>query len=278
MSKDFFAPTIQGHFQRDDPLNLVHESAAEKRARAQSQQQIELAQAEEARRTALRARIAQMFGEGPDTEQVQIGMTPETLIGRGRGGPSSSQPIYEERPTLAAAARKQFANEDTALSTALRGQYGDELKKSYEEGQRQLRFGAARTGNIGSSIYADRLASGEEQNRMGGTRIDDAVQRALANLRSSRETSKLRGLDLINAGTGEEGVQSAASGLKSALSTAQSQNRENLFGDLFTDTAFGVSNKAAGDRNAAAIARFTQGRRGGLSSPGASSSPQIVKY
>jgi len=258
-----------------DPANLFTESDAERAAREQSGRQVDLAIAEEARRAELRKKIAMMFGEGPETEQVQVGTNVTPVKGREFDKPDIEQ-IFETRPTTVPAAKAQFATEEGDLAGALRGHYGDELQRNYAEQERQNRFGAARTGNIGGSAFADSRSSLEEQNRLGGTRIDEAVQRAINTLRSSREQTKLRAIDLVNAGSGEEGVQSATAGLKSSLEQAKAANREQLFGDLFTSGAFANANRISGDRNAQALAIFGNSRGGGLSPSSRNTQPRII--
>jgi hypothetical protein len=124
------------------------------------------------------------------------------------------------------------------ISGALRGNYSDELKRRYQDAERELRFGAARTGNIGSTDYADESARINRENELGGTNIEGAVRRSIANLRGSREDTRARSIGLINAGEGTEGVQSATQGLALSADTARNANRERLFDDLFQNLAY----------------------------------------
>jgi hypothetical protein len=182
------------------------------------------AEEEEARKEALRKRISDLF-TGPD-------------------------------------AIKRFGLEEHDLSGALRGFQASDLERKYGDAERKLRFGAANTGNIGSATYADSLARVNEDNRRGGAQIEESVRRAITGLRSSREDAKIRALGLVNAGTGEQAVQSATAGLKGAADAASSANREQLFTDLFQDLAY---TKVAGDtsnRNAAALAYLNRARGG----------------
>jgi hypothetical protein len=174
--------------------------------------------AEEARKAALRSQINSMFGAG--------GVVPAN-----------------------------FATEEQALAQDLTGKYTDEAKLKYDDTERALRFGAANTGNIGGTAYADAQAKLNEQNRMGGTRIADSVQRAINQLRGARENTRLNSINLVNAGSGADAVEAASSGLRSTLANAQTAGRENLFGDLFQGLAFtkGVGDASSREQALAAL-------------------------
>jgi len=167
-------------------------------------------QAEEARKEALRGQINTLFGVG--------GATPQN-----------------------------FTDEENTLSSSLRGYYGDEQKKAHDEAERQLRFGASNTGNIGSTTYADAEAKLADQNRLGGIKMEEAVQRAVNGLRSSRENTRLNSINLVNSGSGADAVNSAASGLKDSFNAAQAGQREDLASGLFQNLAF--TKKAADSAN-----------------------------
>jgi len=181
------------------------------------------AQAEEARKDELRQRIDAMFG-GPE-------------------------------------ANSQLAGEETDISGALRGQYGDELKRKYGDAERSVRFGAANTGNIGSTGYSDAQSRLSEENQLAGTKIEEAVRRSIQNLRSSREDVRTRATGLVNAGMGEEGVRSATEGLRGAAETARSANREQLFNEFFNNLAYTRVAGNQGNQNAQLAALL--GNRGG---------------
>lgn len=146
------------------------------------------------------------------------------------------------------------------ISGALRGNYSDELKRKYQEAERNLRFGAARTGNIGSTTYADEMARINRENETGGTNIEDSVRRSIANLRGSREDTRARSIGLINAGEGTEGVTSATEGLRLSADTARNQNRERLFDDLFQNLAY---SRVANNQNSQAAQLAALLNRGG---------------
>lgn len=139
---------------------------------------------------------------------------------------------------------KNFVAEEDELARNLREFYGTERQDEYERAERQMRFGAANTGNIGSTTYADAENDLAEKNRKGGTRIDEAVQRAIQQLRGSREGSRLNAIQLVNSGSGSDAVASASQGIRDSLNAAKASNREDLFSDLFTNLAY---TKAASD-------------------------------
>ena len=207
---------------------------------------IEAAQEDERRKAILRNKISAMFGEAPTTPPPEVTGRHFTLRERIRGDAQRSADAekaaglagLEELKPLAESAKKQFGTEETDLSGALRGQYGDELSQKYADAERAMRFGAANTGNIGSTVYADAQGRLSRDNQLAGTKIEEAVRRAIAGLRSSREDVRGRSIGLVNAGAGEEGVRSATEGLKSAAEAAGSANREQLFNDFFNNLAY----------------------------------------
>lgn len=225
---------------------------------------------EEARKEALRQRIAAMFGEdtkGFSTEirgrARQWAPSDPNIPASGEGrGPLGE--IIESAPALSGAdARARFATEEGDLSGALRGFYGDDLKQRYGDAERAVRFGAARTGNIGSPGYADEMARVNRDNSLAGTNIEEAVRRSIGNLRASREDVRSRATGLVNAGLGEEGVRSATAGLKSAAEAASSANRERLFDDYFRNLAY--AGVASNQGNQLAQLQALLGRGGGPS-------------
>ena len=173
----------------------------------------------------------------------------------------------------------QLAAEENELASSLRGHYSTDLKKNYDQAERNLRFGASNTGNIGGSVFADETNELNEQNRTGGTRIEEAVRRAVNNLRNAREDSRTRSISLINAGEGESGVQAASQGLRHAIEGASSANKENLFTDLFGNLALA---KASGDsalQNDARLAAFYKSKNAGAYFPQQpTNSGTIIRY
>jgi hypothetical protein len=229
--------------------------------------------AEEARKAELRARIGAMFGEAPtspvmtrQTTTVPAVIQPRTLqeesinrdrVKRAGGGavdiPAALPPqtITTEVPLDLSAdvntAKGMFEQEESNLSNTLRAFYTDQLKRQFEQASRAVKFGAANTGNLGGSAYADAVAKLNEENALGGTRVEEAVRRSINNLRAQREDSRNRAIGLVNAGSGDEAVASARTGLQQALSNANAAQRENIVMDLFGNLAFA---KVASDQNA----------------------------
>jgi hypothetical protein len=228
--------------------------------------------AEEARKAELRARIGAMFGEAPtspvmtrQTTTVPAVIQPRTLqeesinrdrVKRAGGGavdiPAALPPqtITTEVPLDLSAdvntAKGMFEQEESNLSNTLRAFYTDQLKRQFEQASRAVKFGAANTGNLGGSAYADAVAKLNEENALGGTRVEEAVRRSINNLRAQREDSRNRAIGLVNAGSGDEAVASARTGLQQALSNANAAQRENIVMDLFGNLAFA---KVASDQN-----------------------------
>lgn len=172
----------------------------------------------------------------------------------------------------------QLAAEEQELSNNLRGHYSTDLQKNYEQAERNLRFGASNTGNVGGSVFADETAKLNEENRTGGTRIEEAVRRAVNNLRNAREDSRTRSISLINAGEGESGVQAASQGLRQAIDSASSAGKENLFSDLFANLALAKASGDATDKNAAALAYFNKQRGGSFIPTQPANNGTIIRY
>lgn len=177
-------------------------------------------QAEEARKDALRGRVNSLF-QGPD-------------------------------------AQPQFKSQEDALAQNYRDYYSSDLKRNYDAAARNLKFSAANSGNVGGSAYADQQSKLDEQNQLGGTRIEDAVRSAVNNLRNSREDARTRSISLINAGEGESGVQAASTGLQNSISAANSAQKQNLFGDLFGTLAASKQLGDAGNLSAQQLALYNR--------------------
>lgn len=193
-----------------------------------------------------------------------------------------NDPKNEEDPSVAAARAEEeqkqglrdrvnamfstpdLQTQEGEISGAQRGNYSDELKQKYQDAERQLRFGAARTGNVGSTTFADEMARLNRDNEIGGTNIEGAVRRSIANLRGSREDTRSRAIGLINAGEGTEGVRSATEGLRLSADTARNAGRERLFDELFQNLAY--SRVANNQNSQAAQLAALLNRGGGFSS------------
>lgn len=156
----------------------------------------------------------------------------------------------------------QLASEEDQLAKTLRDFYSADLKKNYEESERKLRFGAANSGNIAGSVYADETSKLNEGNQLGGTRIEEAVRRSINNLRNAREDSRTRAISLINSGEGESGVQAASQGLRSAFDSASSAGKENLFADLFGNLGLAKTARDDANKNAALMDIYGRSRVG----------------
>lgn len=131
----------------------------------------------------------------------------------------------------------KYAESDARVADATRQYQTAELKKRYDEQERQLRFGAARSGNTLGSVATTGQQNLQESNRMGGVAIDDAVRRAIASLQSGRETAKQNALGLVNSGAGPEAVQSASQQIQAITDQAAQGDKSDLFSGLFANTA-----------------------------------------
>lgn len=174
-------------------------------------------------------------------------------------------------------AQARFATEEDQLSKAHRDYYSADLKDRYGETERNLRFGASNTGQTGGSVYADEMAKMNEQNALGGTRIDEAVRRAVNGLRNSREESRARSIQLINAGEGESGVQAAQSALQQSIEGAKAGQKEQLFTDLFSNLALARQSGGARALDDEASAYYARQRGGAYYPTTPSNSGTIIR-
>lgn len=184
----------------------------------------------------------------------------------------------EQRAKVNAIFDTDYSADDARVAGAVRGRYTDELGQTYGDAERNLKFNLARSGNVGSSTQADQYANLQREHELGGLRVNDAVENALADLRANRETNRGRSLQLVDSGSGDAAIQSGEAAIKSGIDFAQSQNRQRLFDDLFTDAAFlktAADNTARG-QNAAAL--YGNLRNSGLRAPSTpGSGPTIIK-
>lgn len=183
-----------------------------------------LAAEEEARKAALRRRIDLFYGIGDD---------PEAL-----------------------AARTSLEGEKTKIADATRSYYTDQLGKDYEKAERKTRFALARSGVLGGSQDVEQQGEVRSDRDLGATRVDDAVRRALAGLETQREQERLSSIQLVNSGAGESAVSAAQAGLRNTLENASSAQKQDLFSDLFANSANAVSNANMADREAALLGRY----------------------
>lgn len=181
------------------------------------------AAAEEARKAALRTKINQMYGIGDE-----------------------------------AAAAKMAAEEKT-LGDANRSYYTDELNRDYAKAERNTRFNVARQGLLGGSEASDKQLDVTSDRDLGASRLDDAVNLAVNNLKTQREQERLTATSLVNAGEGDNAVLAASRGLNQTLANASSANKQQLFGDLFAGGVDQASAQNANLANAALLARYKQG-------------------
>jgi hypothetical protein len=254
------------------------------------------AAAEEARKAALREKVNSLFGmprknvlkAGTGVWKTTPGATRPTLRTNRDGDPQGYvlphagetfvAPEYHKGDPTARRANKMFEKQETSLDKNLGGYYGDELADDYEKAERAVRFGAANTGNIGGSVYADARSDLQLERGKGATQIDEAVRRAITGLKADREDARLRSIGLVNAGAGTEGVTAAQQGIRGAIQGAKSANREVLFTDLFDDLAFTKATSDANSRDAALLEYFRRGKSNSLGAGAAPSGGATVRY
>lgn len=213
------------------------------------------AQADEARKASLRSKIDALYGV---SSKVPIyGDAPTS------GGPFlrafAQKPVvgYQDDPVASDAAKKMQAD-DTSVSDATRSYYGDQLNRSFGAAERNARFRLARQGLLGGSSDVDTKAELETDRTLGATRIDQAARSSAASLDAQREGERMNAINLVNAGAGESAVASAQAGLRNSLNTAQSSQKANLFGDLFSAGADSYSNAQNNDALMAMLGRYQQ--------------------
>jgi|GEM_PF-6604600 len=173
-------------------------------------------------------------------------------------------------------AKSQFATEDKTLGDSLRSYYTDELGRKFADAKRNLTFRISDTGNLGSA-YSDELGRLERENQLGATRIDEAVRQALAELSAQRENTRSNALNMIASGGGAEAVNAATAGLKNSISMANSQAKQQLFGDILSDAAVNKMAYDGGTKDQAMLAALKQ-RTSAFYNPLNGGSGTVVRY
>lgn len=216
---------------------------------------------EERRKAALRARIDNLYGV-PTAGRHQIQEYRNVEAGQGEQGETLYQPqlFIREVPfgdvKAAEEAQRAMEEEQTNLAGATRGYYADELGKNYQQAERNTRFKLARQGLLGGSEDVFQQGDVREDRDLGATRVDDAVRRAIANLTSQREQERLNSINLVNAGAGDNAISAAQAGLRNSFENVASQQKANLFTDLFANSADAVANQNAAEQQAALLGRY----------------------
>jgi len=218
--------------------------------------------AEEARKAALRQRIDSLYGIAPG------GSRPAPVAPSGGGGFSkvlsnamnaqvpAQAAAYDANTAAASDAATQMADEQTKLADSTRGYYTDQLARSFGVAERNTRFNLARQGLMGGSSDVDANRELQTDQNLGATRIDEAARRVVSQLQGQREQERLNAVNLVNAGAGDDAVLSAQAGLKNSLDNVSTQQKANLFGDLFTSGADAFASQNYNAAMAAQLARF----------------------
>jgi hypothetical protein len=220
--------------------------------------------AEEARKARLRSQIDAMFGIAPTGGRpVSTARSDGTLGGlfavlNERSTLPAGQADYDADVSTAGAANDELNKERTDLTGATRGYYTDELGRDYTKAERNTRFNLARQGLMGGSEDAYQQGEVSQERDLGATRIDDAVRRAVTGLDTQRENERLNAINLVNSGSGTSAVASAQAGLKNAFQNISTQNKADLFSDLFSGAANTAAANNLAAQNAAMYGRYYQ--------------------
>lgn len=179
-------------------------------------------------------------------------------------------PVYGADPAVAAA-QAQMQAEDEKVGSANRDYYTDQLGRAFVKAERNTRFNLARSGLLGSSEDSAQQGEVRSDRDLGATRIDEATRRAVTGLHGAREDARLKGIGLINAGAGDEGVRSASAGLKQSFDTALNAQKADLTSDLFANAVDAYTAQNTNAANRALLARYQQGLGASFSNSGTSS-------
>lgn len=240
----YHRPSSNGKVKASDPLNVFGGTYDPNKASTEAAQQ------DEARKAALRAQIDKMYGIGG---QVPVyGAPPQ---GVNLGSAFMAPTGYQDDPEVVAA-KNQMQADDASVSDATRSYYSDQLSRSVAAAERNNRFNLARQGLSGGSQDIDSNKEIATDQALGATRIDTAARSASASLDAQRENERLGAQSLVNAGAGQQAVESAQRGLQSSLNTANNQQRTDLSSDLFTGFADNYAMNNANSANAALLARY----------------------
>lgn len=200
-------------------------------------------QQEEDRKARLRSKIDTIYGISPggsrpapiSVSQIQDPEAPFANLNQ--AADDTAGQAYDADARTAADAKAQMESENTKLSDATRAYYTDALGRQYAKAERGTRFALARQGLLGGSADVDEQAEVKTDRNLGATRVDDAVRRAVAGLQTQREQERLNAVNLVNSGAGDSAVTAAQRGLENSFQTANTQQKADLFGDLFSSAA-----------------------------------------
>jgi len=202
---------------------------------------------EERRKSALRARINALYGVPTNDEPQATAQWFQKSI---------RDEFVPVDPSQVEAAKKAMEAENTKLSDATRGYYTDELGDQYAKAERNTRFKLARKGLLGGSEDVYQQGDVREDRDLGATRVDESVRRAIASLTGQREQERLNAINLVNAGAGDSAVSAAQAGLRNSFENVASQQKADIFGDLFTGGADAVTADNLQAQQAAQLGRY----------------------
>ncbi len=251
------------------------------------------AKAEEERKTTLRRRIDRLYGvadttpqtvtetvaaDAPDAQRYRMIDNGEagvqyvaenspaatfvraadgSYVPAGAGATTTrTRTVTPDSDPEAQAAAAQMEAENTRLADATRAYHTDQLGREYQKAERDTRFRLARSGLLGGSEDIYQQGDVRSDRDLGATRVDQAVRSAVAGLKTQRENERLNAINLVNSGAGDSAVSSAQAGLRNSFDVANSQQRANLFGDLFQNAVDANAAAGAAAQNAALAERY----------------------
>lgn len=214
---------------------------------------------EESRKDALRTRINRMYGIGTPTSATQRNATDQIDEA---GNPVFTDTQITVPDAEADAAKSAMEAENTKLAGATRSYYADQLGDQSQKAERSTRFKLARQGLLGGSEEVFQQGDVKKDRDLGATRVDEAVRRAIAGLTGQREQERLNSINLVNAGSGESAVSAAQAGIRNSFENQSSQQKADIFGDLFK----GVADAGTASNNAALQAQLAERYRNSLNS------------
>lgn len=209
---------------------------------------------EESRRADLRRRIDRLYGHRSEEPAVPdiFGFKPEAAQELERRRQATMAGANADADAAAGAMDK----ENTRLADATRAYYTDDLGRDYEKAERNTRFRLARQGLLGGSEDVYQQGELRSDRDLGATRVDEAVRRAISGLTSQREQERLNAMNLVNSGSGDSAVSAAAAGLRNSFENVASQQKADLFSDLFSHGADALTAGNLSDQQAALLARY----------------------
>jgi hypothetical protein len=233
----------------------------------------ELARQEEARKAALRQRIDRLYGIGTPTTSTRRTVSDQLDE---LGNPIITDEQITVPDAEADAAKASMEAENTKLADATRQYYADQLGRTYDKAERQTRFKLARQGLLGGSEEVSQQGEVKQDRDLGATRVDEAVGRAVSTFNTQREQERLNAINLVNAGAGDSAVSAAQAGLRNSLENVSSQQKADIFSDLFTSGADSIAANNLANQQALLASRYRDRLSSFFNNSGKSTSGRVT--